>query len=45
MSFYLCQAAAEDNNPHLSTQLLQVTGELGVNTSHNEAKKKKKKGL
>lgn len=43
MSFYVCQAAAEDNNPHFSTQLHQATGELGVNTSHNEAKKERKK--
>lgn len=33
------QAAAEDNNPQLSTQLPQVSGELGINTSHSEAKK------
>lgn len=40
MSFYHGQAAAKDNNPQFSTQLQQVTGELGINTSQSEAKKK-----
>lgn len=44
MSFYRRQAAAEDN-PQLSTQRQQVSGELGINTSHSEAKKTTKTGF
>lgn len=40
MNFYYRQAAAVDNNRRLSTQPQHVTGELGINTSHSEAKKK-----
>lgn len=40
--FFHSQAVAQDNNPQLSTQLQQVTGLLGINMSHSEARGKKK---
>lgn len=40
MCLFHSQAVAQDNSPQLSTQLQQVTGLLGINMSHSEARKK-----